>query len=189
MVGIGNLAASYGPFVAMVLAAIGVLQFALKPLGTRIDALGQNLESLNTAVVAKHQQVGREQAALRQQIGLLILAISGVLPHLHTKEGEEANRGFEQFRVALVQILVPAVEMERGMGNPLTPQELNRLACYQDVLMTRLLTPAEARDFEQLTAKMAESHPDEPNLGAIAAIAGIVVGLALLFAAATGEMP
>lgn len=131
----------------------------------------------------------RSQDATSQEVDLLILAMSEVLPYLATRKVTGAAQGLDGFRRALLRLLAPTLRFAEATGNPLTREELQRLTQYQTTLQERVLTPEEAGDFRVIVDKMKADYPKKPDSGALAAAAAILVGLAALVASARMESP
>lgn len=134
-------------------------------------------------------QIGPMRRSLEstsQKVDLLIVAVGEALPYLSTKKVAGAAQGLDQFRKALLRLLVPVVAFEQAAGNPLTRDELHRLMQYNATLEDRMLTPEEAADFQALVNKIEADHPKKPGVGALVATAAILAGLAVLIAGARG---
>lgn len=153
-------------------AIAGVVALAMRPLRQALDRLEKDMAGLATAVAAQDQ---REKA--------LIGAIVEVLPHLQPRQDDAAARGFDGFRIGLMRMLVPAVRTERDMGNPLKPEEVDRLDRYRAILGDRVLTPEEAGDLSDLVKRMADSHPSDTSLAGLVVMAAMMVAVAALVAA------
>ncbi len=145
------------------------LESRVEGLEARIGALGGRLDALNSWAAGFSREVNRF-------LGLIVTL-------LHRRQAlDDAEMGM--VTEGLAGLSGPAVEAlfqrERGSGNPLAPEEWQRLRAYVDrARRGESLSEEEAREFNSLVSVLERERPADPGVWPLVFLGAYLEGLTL----------
>lgn len=112
---------------------------------------------------------------------MMALGFSHILPSLEVKEGHDMQDVIRDMRTQLTSIVRESIRLESVLHNPLSPEELERMQQYHDVIAAgHPLSEDQARDMNGLAERMKADHPDEPVFNSLLLVTALLLAIALL---------
>lgn len=114
-------------------------------------------------------------------IRVLAHTISSILPAIQIRPGHKDDIDLGEIRRSLGGLISQTIRVEEHLGNPLTPDEINRLKLYEQRLQRGMdFSVDQAKDMKDLAERSANDHPDNTAIVAFAGMAALFLGVVLL---------